>query len=219
MERIDLFDRYISGKLSASETDDFKARLEAEPDFASDFKVYLLTVRGICQEADQDNAEFGHAMKSLSRKQLQTIIGKTEQRRVIRPSFFRERMMWISSLAAMLVIAIGIGWNLYSSSQAHLCDVVYGYNYQPLEGNRGDGSKYVNLNDMTSEEIKSELPRLEINFNSTEVDTQDWHIEGMTLAMAYLKLHQKGDAIRVLSQLAANSENPEVYNRMIEQRR
>ena len=65
MERIELFDKYISNQLSDSEKADFEARLNSDEKFASDFKVYLLTVDGICKEAQQDNLDFGIAMKSI----------------------------------------------------------------------------------------------------------------------------------------------------------
>ncbi len=76
MERIDLFDRYFNGELSEEENIRFKERLEADEQFASDFKVYSITVAGICKEAEQDNADFGTAMKQLSKDQLYEIIGR-----------------------------------------------------------------------------------------------------------------------------------------------
>ena len=66
MERIDLYDKYINNLLPEIERGDFEARLEFDNDFASDFKVYLFTIDGICREAHQDNLDFGLAMKNLS---------------------------------------------------------------------------------------------------------------------------------------------------------
>lgn len=79
MERIDLFDRYFNGELSAEENMKFKERLESDDDFASEFKIYSMTVVGICKEAEQDNADFGLAMKHLSKEQLFEIIGRKEK--------------------------------------------------------------------------------------------------------------------------------------------
>lgn len=76
MERIDLFDRYFNGELSEEENIRFKERLDEDEQFASDFKVYSMTVAGICKEANQDNADFGVAMKHLSKEQLYEIIGR-----------------------------------------------------------------------------------------------------------------------------------------------
>ncbi|ROT03935.1 hypothetical protein EEL49_12290 [Muribaculaceae bacterium Isolate-104 (HZI)] len=217
MERIELFDKYIAGTLSKAEVAEFRTRLDSDEKFATDFKVYLISVRGICQEAEQENIEFGHAMKSLTKAQLQSIIGKNEKPRIVRPNIFLERMMWISSMAAMLVVAIGIGWNLYTSSQNHICDVVYSLTYQPIDGDRSDGSEYLDLNELTAEQIEMQLPDMTAIFEADEIDSQDWHIDGMNLAMAYLKLHRKSDAVKVLETMVANSSEPDEYNRIIKQ--
>lgn len=217
MERIELFDKYIAGSLSETEVAEFQKLLDSDEKFATDFNVYLISVRGVCQEAEQENIEFGHAMKSLTKAQLQSIIGKSENPRIIRPNFFRERMIWISSMAAMLVVAIGIGWNLYTSSQNQLCDVVYSYAYQPIEGDRSDGSEYLDLNKLTTEQIETRLPDMKAIFEADEIDSQDWHIDGMNLAMAYLKLHRKSDAVKVLKIMASEASEPEEYNKLIEQ--
>ncbi len=217
MERIELFDKYIAGSLSETEVAEFQKLLDSDEKFATDFNVYLISVRGVCQEAEQENIEFGHAMKSLTKAQLQSIIGKGEKPRMVRPNFFRERMMWISSMAAMLVVAIGIGWNLYTSSQNQLCDVVYSYAYQPIEGDRGDSGKYIELNKLTAEQIEMQLPDMTAAFEADEIDSQDWHIDGMNLAMAYLKLHRKSDAVKVLKIMASEASEPEEYNKLIEQ--
>lgn len=76
MERIDLFDRYFNGELSEEENIWFKERLDADEEFASAFKIYSMTVAGIYKEAEQDNADFGAAMKHLSKDQLYEIIGR-----------------------------------------------------------------------------------------------------------------------------------------------
>ena len=76
MERIDLFDRYIFGRLSKGEKESLELRLNENTEFASDYNAYLLCVNGIRREAEQDNIEFSHAMKSMSRHELLDIIGK-----------------------------------------------------------------------------------------------------------------------------------------------
>lgn len=76
MERIDLFDRYFNRELSEEENIWFKERLDADDEFASAFKIYSMTVADIYKEAEQDNADFGAAMKHLSKDQLYEIIGR-----------------------------------------------------------------------------------------------------------------------------------------------
>lgn len=223
MERIELFDQYILGKLSANEVSDFKKRLEADDDFAAEFRIYLISVKGICQEVEQANIEFGYAMKSLTEAQLQSIIGKSEKPRTVRLNAFRERVMWISSMAAVIMVAIAIGWNLYTTSRhqrladdAHLCEVIYSYEYRPIEGDRGDGGEYVNLNSLTDDQVERLIPKMTSAFETDETDSQAWHIDGTNLAMAYLKLHRRDDAVRVLKDMAAKTAEPERYNRLIE---
>ena len=70
MEKNDLYDKYINNLLSEKERIDFDARLESDKEFASDFKVYLFTIDGICREAHQNNLDFGLAMKNLSKEKL-----------------------------------------------------------------------------------------------------------------------------------------------------
>lgn len=217
MERIELFDRYIDRTLSEAEIVDFNKRLDSDYDFATEFKAYLLIVRGVCQEVEQENIEFWNAMKSMNKTQLQCVIGKKEKSHILKLDFLRERMIWISSMAAMLIVAFGVGWNIYISSQNKLCDVVYSYAYKPIEGARNAGEEYVDLDKLTDEQIKTKIPRMIADFEADEIDSQDWHIDGMTLAMAYLKLHQKNDAVKVLKEMASQSKEPEKYIRLIEQ--
>lgn len=76
MERIDLFDKYIFGQLSKEEKESFEQRLITDAAFASEYNAYLLCVKGIRSEVEQDNIEFCQAMKGLSREELSEVIGK-----------------------------------------------------------------------------------------------------------------------------------------------
>lgn len=75
MENIDLFDRYIKNQLSDQELKDFESRLKSDPGFASDFKIFSLSVVGIIREAEQENKDFEIAMKNISKEDLRNIIG------------------------------------------------------------------------------------------------------------------------------------------------
>jgi ethanolamine utilization cobalamin adenosyltransferase len=76
MERIDLFDRYIFGQLSKEEKESLELRLATDAELASEYNTYLLCVKGIRNEVEQDDIEFCQAMKGLSREELSEIIGK-----------------------------------------------------------------------------------------------------------------------------------------------
>ncbi len=79
MERIDLFDKYIKGQLTAEETRYFNKEIVNNNSFAEAFEVYKLIVKGIRKEAEAETIEFSIAMKSLSKDQLIEIIGKKSQ--------------------------------------------------------------------------------------------------------------------------------------------
>lgn len=72
--KINLFDEYAEGKLPTLENNAFELRLKTDNEFAADFKVYLMTVDGVCREARQDDMDFGMAIKNLTKEQLQEII-------------------------------------------------------------------------------------------------------------------------------------------------
>lgn len=80
MARIDLFDSYLHDELSAAERLKFDEQLKTDEAFAAEFKMYLLTVDGICREEHQDDMDFGMAMKRLSREELREIIGRRKPR-------------------------------------------------------------------------------------------------------------------------------------------
>ena len=214
---------YNSNTLSDSEAAAFELQLENDENFASEFEIYLLTVRGICQEAEQDDIEFAYAMKNLTKEQMKAAIGKTSKPRQIKPSYLKQNMWWLTSMAAMFIMAIGICYSIYSSSQNKLCDIVYHYAYNPANLPRSNDSiyyetaRYFNLNIMSLDEIKTELPKIKSYFDADEIDSQNWHIDGTTLAMAYLKLHRKSDAIKVLETLATNSSEPQEYKTLLNQ--
>ena len=50
MERIELFDKYISGEMSESEVADFKRKLSENKELSSDFQIYKMVVKGIYKE-------------------------------------------------------------------------------------------------------------------------------------------------------------------------
>lgn len=205
-DNIDIFDRYVKGEMSSAEIASLKSRLRNDKDFAQELREYALIVRGVCQEAEQNDIDFGHALKSISKDELRQIIG--EPRKEKKPTFFRERMMWIASMAAMMVIAVTIGWSLYSSSQAQLCDMAFYYNYTHIDGSRGvEGEEYTNLSVLSKDEVKKLIPVLQSSFEAAEVGTQDWQIEGWNLAMAYLKVHDKKNAVKTFKALNEHSDD------------
>ena len=76
MEKQELFDNYILGKLSPEQIVDFEKRMANDSDFATEYKLHLMTINGIREEEEQDCFEFGLAMRSLTKEELKDIVGK-----------------------------------------------------------------------------------------------------------------------------------------------
>lgn len=80
MDNIELFDDFINDNLSEKERHEFKNRLQSDKDFASEFKMYCLSIIGISKEVEQDNRDFGEAMKRISKEDLLDIIGAKKKK-------------------------------------------------------------------------------------------------------------------------------------------
>lgn len=75
---IELFDSYIDETLTPSEKSAFEQRLKEDKAFASDFRLYLFVLEGIYKENEQDNMEFGAALKNISREKLKRVLLPTK---------------------------------------------------------------------------------------------------------------------------------------------
>lgn len=218
---IELFDRYIADSLSAEEKQSFDHRLRTDADFRLDFKVYMMVVRGICQEAEQDNFEFGHAMKKLSGAELLKIIGRSEKPRVLRLGYLRERMAWIASIAAVMVIGITIIFNLRSDFRRTISEnqrvaafemdnTVFAYNYVPST-DRLTG-KTIDISEYDNDRLTALLPSLKRKYaEAPDDDIQARQDAGMRLAMVYLKLHDRKMAIKTLNELKDRFSDDEIF--------
>ncbi len=188
---IELFDLYIEDKLTAAEKNDFDSRISTDKSFATDFRIYLISVRGICQEAEQSDIEFGQAMKRISKEDLLRIIGRDQSRRIAAFDFLRGRFAWAASIAAILIIGFFSVFNVHNADMNRLDDIIGAYNYIP-ERDRGWES-------VTS----SDIPTLENAYKTAPAeDIQAQQDAGMRLAMAYLKIHDRKRAKEMLNELS-----------------
>lgn len=204
---IELFDRYIDGDLSADEKQAFDERIASDKAFRIDFRLYLFTLRGVCQEAEQENIEFGHAMKNISEAELMRIIGRNRQPRMLRLSYLRERLAWVASIAAVLIVGIFTVLNVRQTGMDRLDNTIVAYNYIP-ESNRGE-SVIRGWEDITSNDI----PTLEQAYKSAPADDiQAQEDAGMRLAMAYLKVHDRKKAKDILTELSARFADDEEFS-------
>lgn len=222
MERIDLYDRYINNQLSDKERADFDARLESDEDFASDFKVYLFTVDGICREAHQDNLDFGLAMKGLSKDQLKEIIGKQdvgstaaasiaessgiEKTKVLR---FRPWMWQAASIAAVVVIAFTVVLNIEKTARYSVDNAIYACAEINPDLVRAGGEP-LDVKSMSDDELKAQLPEL-ISLYQSASNNDEVADNGYALAMAYLRLHDRDNAKVILERLVSRFDGNADY--------
>ena len=191
-DNIELFDRYIDEELNADERLKFERRVRSEKSFATDFRIYLFTLRGIFQEAEQDNIDFGQAMKNISKKDLLRVIGRSSRPRMLRLHYLRERMAFAASIAAILIIGIFTVMNVRQSGMNRLDETIVAYNYIPDSG-RGPES-------ITAKDIPS-LEKAYLSAPSDDIQLQEE--AGMRLAMAYLKIHDRKRAKELLAELSS----------------
>lgn len=222
MERIDLYDKYINDQLSKNERADFDARLESDYNFASDFKVYLFTVDGICREAHQDNLDFGLAMKGLSKDQLKEIIGKqdvgstaatsiAESSGIEKPKVLRfKSWMWqAASIAAVVVIAFTVVLNIEKTARYSVDNAIYACAEINPDLVRGGGEP-LDVKSMNDDELKAKLPELIALYQSAS-NTDVIADNGYALAMAYLRLHDRDNAKVILEQLVSRFDGNADY--------
>ena len=197
---IELFDRYIDGGLSVDEKQAFDERIASDKAFRMDFRLYLFTLRGVCQEAEQENIEFGHAMKNISKEELLNIIWQSPKPRIMRLNYLRERMAWVATIAAIFIIGIFSVFNVRQAGLNRLDNTIVAYNYIP-DSNRGWES-------ITSDDI----PTLEKAYQMAAMeDMQAQEDAGMRLAMAYLKIHDRKKARTLLKELSIRSADDEEF--------
>lgn len=222
MERIELFDNYISNQLSDAQRSEFDAKLKADEEFASDFKAYLFTVDGICREAHQDNLDFGLAMKSLSKEKLNEIIGKQDVALPVAASAYSETeevkarkvrfkpWMWqVASIAAVVIIAFTMVFNIEKNARYSVDNAIYASADINPDLARSGGEP-IDISAMTDDELKVKLPELASLYKSAST-TDEIADYGYALAMAYLRLHDRDKAKEVLEQLVSRFNGSEDY--------
>lgn len=209
MENIQLFEDYMSGNLTPEQREDFEKRLKEDKKLASDFKIYLFTVDGIIRDNQQDNTDFGVAMKNISKDELLEIIGRRKTPRVFLSGFVRERLAWACGVAALFIvffICIFFTWDI---GNRNIDDMLVAYNYLPESR---DGEESYDINEMSKTAIKEYLPILISEYENCPVeDIQACEDAGMRVALAYLKIHDRKQARIWLHNLIQRFEDDEAF--------
>lgn len=196
MERIESFDKYISGEMSDKEVAEFKRKLSEDKDFSSDFQIYKMVVKGIVMEENDKEAELDNAFKNLSKDDLRKIVGP--KKTIAKTSMSKAKIVymasWITSVAAVAIIAFSLTFNIQRSARNNVDDIMFDCYYSPVS--RG-GEDIVDLSKASEAEIKKQLPKI-VDAYKNASDEQDISSYGINLAMVYLKIHDRDNARKVL---------------------
>lgn len=216
MEEIDLFDRYIKDELSEKEQNDFNERLKSDKDFLDEFKIYLFTVKGICQEAEQENLEFGHALKSISKDELLEIVGEKSDyvSEKSGKSFRIKNWMWqLGGAAAVIGLAFFYVAEMERTARHNADNAIYYGIYAYNDGNsfsRGAGITQQVISSMSDKELESKLSDI-LRQYETSADDEEIVSNGTLLVMAYVKLHDRQKAINLLNELISKYNGNEYF--------
>lgn len=196
MDNIDLFDRYISGDLTAEEKAAFDNQLAADTDFATDFRLYKTTVRGVIKEEIERKRELEEAFKHLNEEGLMEIIGKKKNQELLPKKERKVISMtsWISSVAAIMIIAFSVTYSITQSANENVDSVLFECYYNPVSRSASGG---VNLSEASSQELQRALPTLVQEYNKAS-EEQAISEQGINLAMIYVKLHDRKKAKEIL---------------------
>lgn len=201
MSNIDLFDKYINGKLSQSEHAEFETRLKEDEEFAANFNVYALTVIGICKEAEQDNLDFGVALKSVNKERLREIIGQPKTAPVpIRKRLNPHRWIWQSVAAAAIVVIAVVFWlRMQRTTSYAVYDAIYACAEINTDSQRSGGEQ-IDITQLTDDQLREKLPSMIETYKTS--DSEDEVADtGFAIAMGYLRLHEADRAEEVLNDL------------------
>lgn len=196
MERIESFDKYISGEMSEAEVAEFKRKMSEDKSFSSDFQVYKMVVKGIVMEENDKEAELDNAFKNLSKDDLRKIVGP--KKTIAKTSKSKAKIVyvasWITSVAAVAIIAFSLTFNIQRSARNNVDDIMFDCYYSPVS--RG-GEDIVDLSKANEAEIKKQLPKI-VDAYKNASDEQEISSYGINLAMVYLKIHDRDNARKVL---------------------
>lgn len=197
MEKIELFDKYISGEMSEDEITDFKRKLSDDKDLSSDFQIYKIIVKGICKEENDKEADLDNAFKSLSKDDLRKIVGPKLV--IVKGSKPKAKIVymvsWVASVAAIVVIAFTFTFNIQRSARNNVDDVMFDCYYNPVSRS---ASNIEDLSGASIQQIQQVMPTLVQEYNKA-TDVQDITEQGINLAMVYLKLHDREKAKYILN--------------------
>lgn len=183
-----------------------------------------MIVDGLIKEAEQDNADFQNAMSKISEEEFDEIVGipeyadericadmcadseeyrpaaasvpRQEKPVILQPKKRFSIKPWIYSISAAAAILLCVLIPAYNMMNNKLCDSALIASGSYMTSTKGG----FDVNSATEDQIKANLMALETNYIQA-ADDEEMREAGWILTKAYLKLHKKGDAVKVLKEL------------------
>lgn len=214
MENIELFDKYIKEELNDKERKDIEKRLHEDKAFADEFRAYATAVIGICKEAEQDDMDFGIALKNLSKDELKEIIGYKERKAKGKIIFLKPSIRYVASIAAMFVVVFSLYFTFQRNAKMDVDNTIAMCYNEDIQLSRG-GGETIEIKGLTDEEIKKRLPEFE-QIYSKSIDDQTIADNGLALSLTYIRLHQREDAANILHELINRFEHNDDFKGMVE---
>lgn len=224
--------------MSEDECVAFEKRLNDDAALRKEYLLYAAIIDGIEEEERQDCMDFAVAMKHLTSEDVAAVIGRRaaaelevaaascafcptpspSAEHIDSDSFEVEepeptveekekhsgRILWIAALAAVIVVLVIFAGNMYSDYRdikiysKYIC-----YDKTVSRGIADD----ILIYRMSDDGVAKALPSLEEKYKTAE-SVQDIVIYGRRLALAYLRLHERGKARDVLSEVIGKLSQP-----------
>lgn len=201
---IELFDGYIDETLSPQDKEAFEQRLKDDKEFAQEFRVYLFVLDGIYKEAEQENLDFGIAMKRIGKEDLKRILQRGKKQR-----FSFRNLLWAGSVAAMFIIGIFTVFTVRKAGMNRVDDLIVAYNDLPALNRGGEPDI---LGEKHFESRADYIVSLEKAYKAVPADeVQEGEEAGMRLAMAYLKNHDRKKAKTLLEELCEKYSDDDMF--------
>lgn len=119
-----------------------------------------------------------------------------------KPNYFRRtNIVWTVAVLVIIFVFIFSMFHLQQRGEDRLDDTIVNYNFVPSPDN-GLRETY-DLVNSTSEEVGAMIPQLEMQYENAVVNSEPYlaQQDGMRLALAYIKVHDRNQASRLLENL------------------
>lgn len=195
----------IDGLIKEAEQDN--ADFEAAMRKMSDDEFEELIYEPVYAEAEEDRASEMMAASVAAdmdmdylekRRRHQSLVGKKSKWQVFRP--------WITSAVAAAAVVLVVLIPSVNVMNGKLCDSALYASNAYITSSRSASE----INGLSEDQLKSKLPELEKRYKECVKEdgkfsyyTDDLKEAGWDLTLAYLRLHKKGDAVKVLKMLSA----------------